>query len=108
MGDEVRGSEKWLEESFQSANVRLEEEDLRALIDIAAIEGVKLVDWHTHGIPAPDVLRGIYQVEPGVAEEVFKRLTAMNHWYWHDWFPIGIPNVERFLVNFSNERTLGQ
>jgi hypothetical protein len=101
-----RRFDEFLERSFEEPIVRLEREDLKAFIELAALDGVDIIDWHTKGIQAPDVVRGTFQVHPDAASRVFERLLTMRKWYWHDWFPIGIPDPERYLVNFSNVREL--
>jgi hypothetical protein len=94
--------EQFLEESFERPVVRLEKDDLRAFIELARTEGVRIVDWHTRGIPAPDVLQGMLQVRPEAIDQVFATLRGMRKWLWHDYFPIGIPKPDEFLVRFSN------
>ena len=98
--------ERFLEESFERPVVRLEKDDLRAFIELARTEGVRIVDWHTRGTPQPDVLQGMFQVRPEALDQVFATLRDTRKWYWHDYFPIGIPVPDEYLVRFSNIRDL--
>ena len=100
--------EEFLERSFEEPIVRLERDDLRVFIELAGLDGITIVDWHTKGIPAPDVLQGVFQVRPEAAELLFKHLTSLRKWYWHDWFPYGIPVPDGYLVKISNVGELGR
>ena len=98
--------ESFLEESFSKPIIRLDKQDLRTFVELARMDGVTLLDWHTRGQPGPDILNGALHVRADVAREVFERFLSTEKWYWHDWFPLGIPNVTDFLVNFTNQRQL--
>src|SRR3954452_22147097 len=43
--------ESFLEASFEKPIVRLDREDLKTFIELARMEGVTLLDWHTRGQP---------------------------------------------------------
>lgn len=78
------------------------------VLELAKADGVKLIDWTTRGTPKPDVLHGTLQVDREATQTVFTRLTDLQHWIRHEWFPIGIVNPEGFIVNFTNHRELGR
>ena len=106
-GEDDRGSEKLIRESLQEPIVRLDPEDFERFIELVRQDGVELVDWTTKGIPTPDVLHGALQVRPEAAGLVLDHFLQVGKWYWHDWFPLGIVNPDRYLVRFGNHRQLG-
>jgi hypothetical protein len=101
-----RGSDKLIRESLREPVVRLDEQDFERFHQLAAQDGVELLDWTTKGIPAPDVLHGVLQVRPEAARLVLEHFISLRKWYWHDWFPLGIPVPDRFLVRFGNHQEL--
>ena len=105
-GDSVRGSEKLIRDSLREPIVQLHEEDFDRFIELVRQEGVELVDWTTKGQPVPDVLYGAFQVQPEAARLVLEHFLGTRHWYWHDWFPLGIIDPDHYLVRFGNYRQL--
>lgn len=104
MANGERGSDKWIQDSVRQPVVSIETSDVERFLALAKRRGVKLIDWHTVGTPQPDVVRGVLRVSPGSANAVFKHFRDLDGWFWHDWFPVGIPKPDEFHVRFSNER----
>lgn len=103
---DTRGSEKLIRRSLEEPVVSLDKEDFERFITLVEQDGIELVDWTTKGIPVPDVLHGVLQVRPEAAQLVLEHFVKANRWYWHDWFPLGIIDPDRFLVSFGNHYEL--
>jgi len=93
MPPKPRGSEKL------AASRRISEKNLDRIVALTRARGVKVIDWHVLGQPAPDAIQGTFQVGAGrvsgLVEEVLKLRDLRPRF---DIFPYGIPKPDIFNV----------
>jgi hypothetical protein len=106
LSDLERGSEKLIRESLQKPIIYLDEHDFQRFTHLTQQQGIEFLDWTTKGTPTPDVLHGVMQVRPDALQRVFKHFTSLNKRYWHDYFPIWVPDIDRILLRFGNYQQL--
>lgn len=80
--------------------VPLTSADVRKVMNLARLEGVRLIDWTDHGTPRPELVSGTFHVSAGsvprLVAEVLK-FTAQRPRL--RLFPRGIPFPDIFEVN---------
>jgi hypothetical protein len=96
---EERGSRRMIEERM-GTRVAISEADVQRLIDLSRDEGVKIVDWMDLGTPNPEVISGIFQVDPARASSVVSRLLETNGRLVVKVFPRGIPFPDVLDIDF--------
>lgn len=91
----VRGSEKLLARKAVAAK------DLARLVAVTKMKGVKVVDWHILGQPAPEAITGILQVGAGRTAAVLAKLIAIRGIRPRfEVFPLGIPVPDVYSIRF--------
>ena len=95
-----RGSQRMIEERI-GPKTEIAEADIRRLIELSKAEGVRIVDWMDLGTPAPDVISGIFQVEPAMARDIVSRLMETDGRLVLKVFPRGIPFPDVLDIDFQ-------
>ncbi len=82
---------------------QLSKQDLARIVSVVRSRGVKVVDWHILGQPAPEAVTGTIQVSAGSAASVIGRLVSLGSARLRprlEVFPLGIPRPDIFNVRF--------
>lgn len=80
---------------------RYSERDLKDLLEIAQIDGVRIADFFPIGIPAPDGGWGVLRVKPEVIGSLLEKLLTLEQIPNIKVFPRGIPRPDIFDVHIE-------
>jgi hypothetical protein len=84
----------------------ISDDDLNKLVKLIQREGVSVVGWHTHGIPAIDELHGTLHVSPERVGTLLGELAGVDHPRLRfNVLTHGIPAIDLVAVDFHAGRT---